>query len=438
MAAREGQSQPSQSQSSPSQSSQGQATGQAAGQTMAFARTKSTQGSSKPVSPGRALEPGEAAQPPKRSHHARNRFVVFFNFLISSAVFSTLLLLAALYFGNTRFQEPGPLDVTRTIVIREGQALSTISSQLLARGIIDNDLIFRLGVRANRAQTRMQAGEYVFKPQMSMYEVMQTLRTGKGVVHKVSIPEGLTTHQIMQRIEKNEILTGDMPEFLPAEGSLMPDTYPFQRGLTRRELISEMTRAQKRFLAQVWQRRVPDLPISTPEEMVILASIVEKETGKADERPHVASVFVNRLNKGIKLQSDPTIIYGLFGGQGKPKDRPIYRSDIKKATPYNTYVIEALPPGPISNPGRASLEAVANPSETNDLFFVADGTGGHVFAVTLKEHNANVARWRALQKRLKTEVAERAQKEAAEAALKSAAEAGLNGEGANGQSPAAQ
>ena len=363
--------------------------------------------SSRPVSPNRALEPGEAAPAPKPSRHARNRFVVFLNFLVSCAVFATLFVLAGLYFGNVRFHEAGPLDATRSIVIKEGYSLAVISNKLQARGIVDSELIFRMGVRAHRAQLQMQAGEYAFKPSMSMYQVMQTLRSGKGIVHKVSIPEGLTSYQIMQRIEKNEILVGEMPDLIPAEGSLMPDTYPFQRGLTREELISEMQRVQKIFLKKVWERRVADLPISSPEELVILASIVEKETGKADERPHVASVFVNRLNQGIKLQSDPTIIYGIYGSKGKPKGKPIYKSDLKKVTGYNTYLIAALPPGPISNPGRASLEAVANPSKTQDLFFVADGTGGHVFAATLREHNANVVRWRAIEKRNKEEAAKR-------------------------------
>lgn len=357
----------------------------------------------RPVSPSRALEPEDAAPPPKRSRHAKNRFVVFFNFLISTAVFGTLAVVAIVYFGNTRFQEPGPLEAARTIVVKQGASLATISSQLQTRGIVDSELIFRLGVRAYRSQSRMQAGEYAFKPAMSMLDVMDTLRSGKGIVHRVSIPEGLTSFQIMERVAKNDILVGSMPVVIPVEGSLMPDTYPFQRGMTRKELISEMVRAQKNFLAKIWQRRVPGLPIKTPEEMVVLASIVEKETGKADERPHVASVFINRLNRGMKLQSDPTIVYGIFGGKGKPKGRPIYKSDIKKATDYNTYVIDALPPGPISNPGRASLEAVANPSKTSDLFFVADGTGGHVFAVTLAEHNANVARWRVVEKRMKAE-----------------------------------
>jgi UPF0755 protein len=361
------------------------------------------------ISPGRALEPSEAAPPPKRSRHARNRFVVFFNLLVSSSVFLTLAAVVVLFFGNSRFHESGPLEAPRTILVKDGYSLSTIAQQLETRGIIDSDLLFRMGVRAYRASAQMRVGEYAFKPAMSMYDVMQTLRQGKGVVHKVSIPEGLTSFQIMQRIAQNSILTGEMPDEIPSEGSLLPDTYPFQRGLARQELINQMKRAQEIFLKEVWQRRVPGLPVTTPEEMVILASIVEKETGQADERPHVASVFVNRLSQGIRLQSDPTIIYGIFGGEGKPKGRPIYQSDLDKVTDYNTYIIKALPPGPISNPGRASLEAVANPSKTSDLFFVADGTGGHVFAATLAEHNANVSRWRAVEKRRKAAAAKKVQ-----------------------------
>ena len=368
----------------------------------------------RPVSPGRALEPEPVAPPPKRSRHARNRFVVFFNFLFSSAVMVTIVALALLYFGSSKFHEAGPLDEPRTILVKDGYSLSTIAKQLEARGIIESEMIFRLGVRAYRASAQMKVGEYAFKPGMSMYDVMDTLKSGKGVVHKVSIPEGLTSYQIMQRVAQNKILIGEMPEQIPVEGSLMPDTYPFQRGLTRKELINQMKLAQEKFLKKVWERRVPDLPIKTPEEMVVLASIVEKETGRADERPHVASVFINRLNQGIKLQSDPTIIYGIFGGKGKPKGRPIYQSDLDKVTDYNTYIIKALPPGPISNPGRASLEAVANPSKTSDLFFVADGTGGHVFAETLAEHNANVARWRAVEKRRRQEAAKKAKEEEAQ------------------------
>jgi UPF0755 protein len=191
-------------------------------------------------------------------------------------------------------------------------------------------------------------------------------------------------------------LDGTIAE-IPPDGSLLPDTYHYSYGDKRSEILGRMTKAMDGALAELWAKRAADLPLTSPTEALILASIVEKETGVADERAHVASVFLNRLGKGMRLQSDPTIIYGLFGGEGKPADRPIYQSDLKKDTPYNTYMIKGLPPTPIANPGKDALEAVANPWKTQDLYFVADGTGGHVFAATLDEHNANVRRWRKLE-----------------------------------------
>jgi UPF0755 protein len=192
---------------------------------------------------------------------------------------------------------------------------------------------------------------------------------------------------------------------MPREGALLPETYKFPRGATREQVIARMQQAQKRALAEIWERRSPDLPIKTPEQLVTLASIVEKETGKADERSRVAAVFVNRLRQKIKLQSDPTIIYGLVGGRGT-LGRPIKRSEIQQPSPYNTYVVEGLPPGPIANPGRASLEAAANPARTRDLFFVADGTGGHAFTETYDQHQKNVAKLRAMEKQIQNDTVE--------------------------------
>lgn len=359
-------------------------------------------------SPQAALQPAEPPPPPKRSRQARNRLVVFFNTIISVLVLVAIAAFGVIYFGKLRFEEPGPLQITRSVVVQEGSSVARIARQLEATGVIDNDFLFRIGVRAYNAAGDLKAGEYAFNPGVSMYDVMTTMRDGKSIVHKISFPEGLTTHQIFERLAENEILEGDLPEQLPEEGSLMPDTYPFQRGTSRQQIIQQMKLAQQRFLAEIWEKRIDGLPISTPEEMVTLASIVEKETGRADERPRVAGVFLNRLDRGMRLQSDPTIIYGIFGGEGKPKDRPIYRSDIDKPTEYNTYQIDGLPPGPIANPGRAALEAVANPSRTNELYFVADGTGGHAFAATLDEHNENVRRWREIEKKLKQEAGEQA------------------------------
>ncbi len=338
----------------------------------------------------------------RRSTGARNRLVIFFNFLLTSAVLAILAAGATLYFGNQTFNQPGPLKSDTTALIKKGAGLDKIVNTLASKGIIDQPLLFKWGIRVHQAQRKLKAGEYAFTPGMSMRKVMNTLISGKAILHAFTAPEGLSSVQIMQRLAKNDILVGDMPK-IPVEGALLPETYNFQRGETRENVVNQMITAQKKALADIWAARDQNIPISTPEELVILASIVEKETGVAHERPLVASIFINRLNKGMKLQSDPTIIYGIFGGQGKPKDRPIYRSDIDKPTPYNTYTIPALPPGPIANPGRASMEAVAHPAQSEFLYFVADGTGGHAFAETLKQHEANVVKWRAIEKKRSAE-----------------------------------
>ncbi len=348
-------------------------------------------------SPSDLLKPKDVPKPPKRKRGIRANLVVLFNFMMTCLVLATLAICAAGLIGKYWFEKTGPLKTSQTIMIEEGNSVAQIARKLKAGGVIDNDMIFRLWVRAHNAQASLKAGEYLFTPQMSMFDVMNTIRSGKGVLYKVSLPEGLTVYQVFERLRNDETLVGELPEILPPEGSLMPDTYPFTRGVSRQQILDRMAKAQTEFVQEVWQRRTSDLPINSIEELVTLASIVEKETGLDSERPQVASVFVNRLRAGMKLQSDPTIIYGIFGGAGKPKDRPIYRSDIDTPTPYNTYTIPALPPGPIANPGRAALEAVANPSRTDYFFFVANGTGGHAFAKTLDEHNDNVQRWRAIE-----------------------------------------
>jgi UPF0755 protein len=229
-----------------------------------------------------------------------------------------------------------------------------------------------------------------------MAKVLQTMVEGRSVQYSVTIPEGLTSQQIVQRLKDSAVLTGDIAA-VPPEGSLLPETYKVTRGWTREQILQRMSAAHKRLVDEVWAKRAPDLPIKSKEELVTLASIVEKETGKADERARVAGVFVNRLKKKMRLQSDPTIVYGLMGGKG-PLGRPLLKVEMDEPNPYNTYQIDGLPPGPIANPGRASLEATAQPMKTNDLYFVADGTGGHVFAETLDEHSKNVARWRGIER----------------------------------------
>ena len=254
------------------------------------------------------------------------------------------------------------------VLIREGASVGEIATNLQRRNVITDARIFRLGVRAYMPNDSLKAGEYEIKAGSSMHEVMELLRSGKSILHSITLAEGLTVAQTFKTLANNPELTGDLPENLPPEGSLRPETYKFTRGTTRQEIIDQMRASQSSLVDQIWARRRDGLPINSKDELVILASIVEKETGRADERSLVASVFLNRLERGMRLQSDPTIIYGIFGGDGKPADRPIYRSDIDKPTPYNTYVIDGLPPTPIANPGRAALEAVANPSKPTTSF----------------------------------------------------------------------
>ena len=232
-----------------------------------------------------------------------------------------------------------------------------------------------------------------------MDEVLAMLVEGKAILHKVTVPEGLTSYQIVEILRASEILTGEIAE-IPPEGSLRPETYSIERNQSRSDVLGDMAQAQAAVLAQAWEMRVEDLPLASPEEVLVLASIVEKETGVASERGKVASVFINRLRRGIKLQTDPTVVYGITGGKG-PLGRGLRRSELDRATPYNTYVIPGLPPTPIANPGRDAIMAVVNPDETDFLYFVADGSGGHAFATTLSDHNRNVAKWRAIEKKNK-------------------------------------
>ena len=277
-----------------------------------------------------------------------------------------------------------------------------------------NPWAFIGGVFALKASSELKPGEYSFQKNASLRDVIGTIVEGKVVQHSVTIPEGLTSEQIVARLSDNDIFSGIVRE-IPREGTLLPETYKFPRGTTREQVIQRMQQTQKRVLAEIWERRNPEIPVRSPEQLVTLASIIEKETGKADERSRVAAVFVNRLRQKMKLQSDPTIIYGLVGGKGT-LGRPIKRSEIQQPSPYNTYVVDGLPPGPIANPGRASLEAAANPARTRDLFFVADGTGGHTFTETYDQHQKNVVKLRALEKQIQNDTVEPPAEEAQPAA----------------------
>ncbi|HTV67690.1 MAG TPA: endolytic transglycosylase MltG [Rhizobiaceae bacterium] len=361
-----------------------------------------------PKSASDALRPEAGTPPPQRSRAARSQLVVFLNFVVSAIVLAMIGGGLILYFGKLSFEGEGPSETASTFLLKPNTGFLDIAQQLERQGLISDARIFQVGVRMYGHDGDMKAGEYEIKPRASMHEIMEILRSGKSVMYSLTIPEGLTVEQAFQRIATHEALTGNMPATLPPEGSLIAETQRFTRGATRQQIVDKLLADQKKLVEAVWERRLNDLPLSSVDEFVTLASIVEKETGKGDERSRVAAVFINRLKKGMRLQSDPTIIYGIFGGKGKPSDRPIYQSDIQKLTPYNTYVIDGLPPTPIAVPGRASLEAVANPSRTNDLYFVADGTGGHVFAETLDEHNENVARYRAFEKKQAEEAAKAA------------------------------
>lgn len=362
-----------------------------------------------------ALRPKTGTPPPlqRRSRQSRNQFVVFLNFVISSIVFVLVVTGIVFYAGKAAFEGRGPSVAAETVMIPPNTSVREIAEILERRGLISDARIFRLGLRVHGADGRLKAGEYEVKAGASMREIMELLESGKSVLYSLTIPEGLTVAQAFERIAAAAELSGELPEELPPEGSLAADTLRFTRGLSRKEVVDRLTAQQEELVKEIWERRAEGLPLADINEFVTLASIVEKETGRADERSRVAAVFINRLKRGMRLQSDPTVIYGLFGGAGKPPDRPIYRSDLEKMTPYNTYHINGLPPTPIANPGRAALEAVANPSRTDEYYFVADGTGGHVFATTLEEHNRNVARWRKIERQRAEEAKQAANEEAA-------------------------
>jgi UPF0755 protein len=354
-----------------------------------------------PRSPRAALEPESVPVPmrPVRSKRVRHPLVIAGN-----AVFTLLVLIAIVsgfifVIAKQRFEAAGPLTRDKIVNIPRGLGNQQIADLLTREGVIDQPLVFLAGVFALKASGELKAGEYQFARQASLRDVVDTLVENRVVQHQLTVPEGLTSEQIVQRLLDHEALSGNVKE-IPREGTLLPETYKFTRGTGREQMIQQMQQAQRRLLQAVWERRLPDLPIRTPDQLVILASIIEKETGKPDERTRVAAVFVNRLKQKMKLQSDPTIIYGLVGGKGT-LGRPIMRSEVEQPTPYNTYVIDGLPPGPITNPGRASLEAAANPARTKEIYFVADGSGGHAFAERYEEHQRNVAKLRQLEQQQK-------------------------------------
>jgi UPF0755 protein len=358
-----------------------------------------------PRSPRAALEPEQVPPPPKRSERARNPWVVAGNAVITLVLVLMVGVGGAYIYGKQKIEAPGPLKEEKVVNIPTRAGMTDIADALQREGVIDSNRWAFIGaVFVLKARSGLKPGEYLFQKNASLRDVIGTIVEGKVVQHAVTIPEGLTSEQIVARLSDNDIFSGSVRE-IPREGTMLPETYKFPRGTSRDQVIARMQQAQKRAVAEIWERRSPDLPIKSPEQLVTLASIIEKETGKSDERSRVASVFVNRLRQKIKLQSDPTIIYGLVGGKGT-LGRPIKRSEIQQPSPYNTYVVDGLPPGPIANPGRASLEAAANPARTRDLFFVADGTGGHAFSDTYDQHQKNVAKLRAMEKQIQNDTVE--------------------------------
>ncbi|NBB70000.1 MAG: endolytic transglycosylase MltG [Alphaproteobacteria bacterium] len=296
-----------------------------------------------------------------------------------------------------RARAPGPAAAESSVVIARGAGVGAIATELADAGVVRDPRLFALYVRLVGAGRALTAGEYAFPAGVSAAEVVRMLREHEVVQYRFTVVEGWTVAQVFEALAASDELTGELPE-PPPEGRLLPDTYFVQRGESRSEVVRRMRAAMDMELAAAWAERAPDLPLESPEQALTLASIIEKETGVAAERALVAGVFVNRLERGMRLQTDPTVIYALTDGE-RELGRPLYEGDLDLDDPYNTYVHAGLPPGPIANPGRAAIRAAVNPAETDYLYFVADGSGGHAFARTLAEHNANVREWRRVQRR---------------------------------------
>lgn len=320
-------------------------------------------------------------------------------------LFLTFLVVVAALGGGISlersFKAPGPHTEEILVLVPRGSGLSDTALRLETDGVVHSASHFALGSWLRGGSRSLKAGEYVIPAGASMEEIYDTIRSGAVLQRKILIPEGSTAAEVAEVLAENPFLAGPVPD-LPPQGALAPDTYFFIRGESRDALLDRMRRAQDRILEELWAQRSTELPFATPWEALILASIIEKETAVAEERRLVASVFVNRLRKGMRLQSDPTVIFGLTAGR-KPLDRPLTRKDLNLDSPYNTYRFRGLPPGPICNPGRASVEAALHPKESEFLYFVADGSGGHAFARTLDEHNRNVANWRRIQRQTPVE-----------------------------------
>ncbi|KKC39689.1 hypothetical protein WH87_05950 [Devosia epidermidihirudinis] len=370
-------------------------------------------------------------KPKRQRRRSSNGFVDILNGFLTLLVIGLLVVGGIFLYGASTFYGDGPLQQETTFRVESGSGLSTVSQRLEEQGLISNRYVFQLGGRALERASQLKAGDFKIAAGSSMADILKELSEGNPIRYAVTIPEGWTSWEALQRINADSNLVGEVTT-VPPEGSLLPGSYDYMPGDTRQSVVVKMQMAMVDALSKVWSNRQADLPIQSPEQLLVLASIVEKETGIASERPEVAAVFVNRLREKMRLQSDPTIIYGITMGQST-LGRGLRRSEIEAKTPYNTYQIDGLPPTPIANPGIEAMEAVANPDSHDYLYFVAKGATpreGHVFAVTYKEHQANVAQYR----RIAAEAAAQAEADA------EAARQALEDEQAaeTGDAPAAQ
>ncbi|HXP05755.1 MAG TPA: endolytic transglycosylase MltG [Stellaceae bacterium] len=321
--------------------------------------------------------------------------LAFFRMLVGCLLTAIVIVVAAAGAGYWVYRDvtdPGPLKEAHVIVIPPHTGIAGISDLLAQEGVIRHQLAFKVAAEVTGRGGALKAGEYEFPASVTAVQVMDLIANGKTVKHRLTIREGLTSAEIVELIRDAPFLTGDI-ESVPPEGDLLPETYIYSRDDTRESLIERMQQAMQDALAAAWAERRADLPLTSPQEALTLASIIEKESGREAERGHVAAVFLNRLRLGMRLQADPTVIYALSNNGTTKIDRPLTRADLGVDSPYNTYVARGLPPGPICNPGKAALRDAVRPERSEDLYFVADGTGAHVFAKTLAEHNKNVAQY---------------------------------------------